>query len=197
MMSEQKTESSKAPKQSRKVVALSFVVLLILVLLTVAGAYFLMQWFSTLQREVATAIITGFGAVVISIVSVLLSKHYERKRSIEEAQRAKKAEIYEDLLKFVFSHVFASKFPDQVPSEVDGMNFFNTFTQRAIVWGSDDVLKQYARWKFSMNNPDQNSLVFEMEKLFFEIRKDMGHKNAGLRRGDILKIFTPDIEEHL
>jgi hypothetical protein len=48
-----------------------------------------------------------------------------------------------------------------------------------------------------MNGGDPNALVFEMEKLFFATRKDMGHKNAGLRRGDILRIFTPDIEQHL
>lgn len=161
------------------------------------AAWFVLGWFSTLQREVATAIVAGFVAVMVSIVSVLLSKYFDRKREIEQAQRANKAEIYEDLLKFVFSHAFSAKLPDQVPSEAEGINFFNRFTQRVIVWGSDDVLRQYATWKFSMNDGDPNALVFEMEKLFFAIRKDMGHKNAGLRRGDILRIFTPDIEQHL
>lgn len=171
-------------------------------LIVTAGAvllagWFVLGWFSTLQREVATAIVAGFVAVIVSIVSVLLSKYFDRKREIEQAQRAKKAEIYEDLLKFVFGHVFAATRPDHTPSDADGFDFFNRFTQRVIVWGSDDVLRQFSKWKFSMNENDPNAVIFEMEKLFFSIRKDMGHKNAGLRRGDILRIFTPDIEQHL
>jgi hypothetical protein len=84
------------------------------------AGWFVLGWFSTLQREVATAIVAGFVAVMVSIVSVLLSKYFDRKREIEQAQRANKAEIYEDLLKFVFSHAFSAKLPDQVPSEAKG-----------------------------------------------------------------------------
>jgi hypothetical protein len=178
-------------------IALGLASLIVLAGVTLLAGWFVLGWFSTLQREVATAIIAGFVAVMVSIVSVLLSKYFDRKREIEQAQRAKKAEIYEELLKFVFSHALRSALPHQVPTEAEGIDFFNRFTQRVIVWGSDDVLRQFAKWKFSMNDAEPNALVFEMEKLFFAIRKDMGHKNAGLRRGDILRIFTPDIEQHL
>ena len=171
--------------------------LLVAAVIVLFAGSFLLGWFSTLQREVATAIVAGFVAVIVSIVSVVLSKSYDRKREIEQAQRANKAEIYEALLKFVFGHVFMAQHPDQAPSDAEGFDFFNRFTQRVIVWGSDDVLRQFSKWKFSMNDSDPNAVVFEMEKLLFAIRKDMGHKNAGLRRGDILRIFTPDIERHL
>lgn len=176
---------------------LGFTIPLVVIVVVLFAGWFVLGWFSTLQREVATAIIAGFVAVMVSIVSVLLSKYYDRKREIEQAQRTKKAEIYEELLKFVFGHVFAATRPDHIPSEADGFEFFNRFTQRVIVWGSDDVLRQFSKWKFSMNENEPNAVIFEMEKLFFAIRKDMGHKNAGLRRGDILRIFTPDIEQHL
>lgn len=61
--------------------------LVVIAMLSVAG-WFVLGWFSTLQREVATAIIAGFVAVMVSIVSVLLSKYFDRKREIEQAQRA-------------------------------------------------------------------------------------------------------------
>ncbi len=178
-------------------IALGLTSLIVIAGAVILAGWFVLGWFSTLQREVATAIIAGFVAVIVSIVSVLLSKYFDRKREIEQAQRGNKAEIYEDLLRFVFSHAFRAAMPHKVPTEAEGIDFFNRFTQRVIVWGSDEVLLQYAKWKFSMNDGEPNALVFEMEKLFFAIRRDMGHKNAGLRRGDILRIFTPDIEQHL
>ncbi len=70
-----------------------------------AAGYYTLTWFSSLQREIATAIITGFVAVVISIVSVLISNAYDRKREIEQAHRPKKTAIYEDLMKFVLAHM--------------------------------------------------------------------------------------------
>jgi Zn-dependent protease with chaperone function len=70
-------------------IGLGFMTLLLAVGVVLFAAWFILGWFSTLQRELATAIITGFVAVIVSIVSVLVSKYFDRKREIEQAQRAK------------------------------------------------------------------------------------------------------------
>jgi len=33
--------------------------------------------------------------------------------------------------------------------------------------------------------------------LILAIRRDLGHKNSGLKRGDILALFVNDIDKHL
>ena len=40
-------------------------------------------------------------------------------------------------------------------------------------------------------------MLFAYEDLLYAVRRDLGHGNRGLKRGDILALFVNDIEEHL
>ena len=44
---------------------------------------------------------------------------------------------------------------------------------------------------------DPEEILFLTEKLLFAIRRDLGHKNKNLKKGDILSIFVNDIEKYL
>ena len=44
---------------------------------------------------------------------------------------------------------------------------------------------------------DSTQMMFAFEDLLFAIRKDLGHSNAGLGRGDLLRGFVNDIDKYL
>jgi hypothetical protein len=46
-------------------------------------------------------------------------------------------------------------------------------------------------------NISPTDILFILEDIIFEIRKDMGQKKSGLNKGDILAFFVNDIKEHL
>ncbi len=79
------------------------------------------------------------------------------------------------------------------------VDFSSKFTQKLILWGSDNVLKEYStllkEFQSSNNKPAHLMLVFE--KLLYAIRSDVGHGNKGLGQRDLLTLFIKDINNYL
>ncbi|MCH7922726.1 MAG: hypothetical protein IH975_06825 [Nitrospinae bacterium] len=158
---------------------------------------------SGLSKEVATAIIAGSATVLVSVISLILSKHWERRREIEQEHRKQKLPIYEEFMTFWF-RVVMSHSPGKKPvSEEEMINFFTSFTQKLMIWGSDKVLKEYSNFKnLSSSIAEQPSsevllTMLTFEKLLFAIRSDVGHKNKGLGQGDLLALFITDLDKVL
>ena len=102
---------------------------------------------------------------------------------------------------FWFRVVLGQKSPENAVSQEDMIKFMTTFTQKLMLWGSDSVLKEYTRFRQSSmsasGEQDASNTLLVLEDLLFAIRADMGHRNSGLRRGDLLALFVNDIDEHL
>jgi hypothetical protein len=157
--------------------------------------------FSHLQKEVSAAIIAVSGTIIVSVFSLIFSKMYERKREIDQEHRKQKIPIYEELLKFMFRLLQAGKPGHQPVPEEETIKFLTEFTQKLIIWGSDGVMKQFTTWRASLLNQDPQKPNYEglflFEKLLMEIRKDVGHKNKNIKKGDILGLFINDIEKYI
>jgi len=156
--------------------------------------------FGSLQKEVAAGIIAALTAVTISVVSLMLSKSYERKADIVKQHREKKVPIYEESINFWFQVFMAEKAGEKPPTEQETIKFLTDFTRHLIVWGSDSVLKSFTIFREFLisdegkKTPTEGMLLFE--QYLFEIRKDLGHKNKDLGRGDILALFINDIRAY-
>lgn len=178
----------------------------ILLLVGIAiGCYFLLKeiWsaFSGLQKDIAAIIVVTSATVLISVLSLIISKHWERIKEIQQEHRSKKIPIYEEFIKFWFKVLFGQKTkPQQVP-EREIIEFLSDFTQKLILWGSDDVLRNYSNFRRRYVNitPDKPSfdIMFEFEKLLYAIRKDTGHRNRNLKKGDVLALFINDIDNYV
>jgi len=174
--------------------------ILLLVCITI-GIYFLLRqiWlgFSLLQKDVAAAIVAASGTVLISVLSLIISKRWERMKEIQQEHRRKKIPIYEEFIQFWFKVLFSQQAGSQQVSEKEITKFLSDFTQKLILWGSDEVLRDFSnfRVRFANINPDKPpiDIMFEFEKLLYDIREDTGHKNRNLKRGDILALFINDI----
>lgn len=168
------------------------------------GTFYLVKWlvliFSGLQKEVAAAIIATVGTILVSVISVTVGKYFERKRSIEQELREKKIPMYNGFVEFLFKVLMADKIGKQM-SEKDMMMYFSKFTQELMVWGSDEVVSLWSNCRRHFVREDKVDTsfnnMFELEKLLLAIRKDTGHKNKGLNRGDLLGLFINDIHKYV
>lgn len=183
------------------------VVLSIIVMgvLCIAIRYILVSlWkvFSGLQKETAAALIAASATILVSVFSVVGAKYYERKRVIEEELRQRKIPIYEEFIKFLFKIIGNEKLESESLNEKDMEKFFIEFTQKLMIWGSDEVIEQWSKYrKVSIEhfeNGDSNlNDMFQLENILLAIRKDTGHKNKNLKKGDLLGLFVNDIEKYI
>ncbi|WP_042723356.1 hypothetical protein [Flavobacterium sp. B17] len=153
--------------------------------------------FSKIDINIFVAIIGG----TITISSFFITRYLERKKTIEFEIRNKKIPIYEEFFDFYFKVVF--KRDDQELTNEDMVNFFRQFSQKAIIWFPDNILKSYIKWKKNLitfsqvPNADLKEMILNQEEFMNLIRKDIGHSNKNLLPGDISSIYINDLDNYL
>jgi hypothetical protein len=153
----------------------------------------------SLESDIAVAIIAAAATALVSVLSIVVGRIVEGRAKIAEQNREKKIPVYEDLIHFMMRIVVGSKTGTE-PDEAEIIRFMTEFTQRLMVWGSDEVLAcwvQFRKHSVSEGGKDPFRLMMLYEDTVKQIRRDLGHKNAGIARGDILSLFINDIEKVL
>src|SRR6266702_554274 len=158
-----------------------------------SGIKFIWVTLSTINPSLAVGIIAAGSTVIVSVVSVLISKHLEQKTAIKNQQREKKIPIYEELLTFIFTLWRPIKDGTEPPAEKEILDFMFNFTPKLIVWGSSEVVIKFAKFKSSTQDP--NTLIFSIEDIWLAIRKDLGHNDKNLSRGTLLGLIINDIDQ--
>lgn len=190
------------PKTARR--TLQFVVIglqyIVLFVITAVVLYYMSRWlqsvFSGVQKEVQAALVAASATVIVSVLSVVVGKYYERKRAIEQQIRDKKIPIYEKFVKDSMRHFMPAGKNQSTDSDGKLLNDLGEFTIDAVIWGSDDVLSSWRKFKKVVGN-DAKEGMLEFEILLYAIRQDLGHKSRKLNRGDILGLFINDIDQVL
>ena len=157
---------------------------------------------ASLAPAIAAAIIAPAATVIVSVISIVLGKYFESRNLIQKEQREKKIPVYEDLINFVSKIQMSTKAGNTPPSEEEMVNFMSGFTQRIMVWGSDEVLTAFVRFRRvptddAATKANPFGLMFSYEQLILAIRRDLGHKNKALSTGDILRLSINDIDQYL
>lgn len=187
-------------KQNKAQVALGIFLLGALVY----GLYLLVAkiWaiFSTINPTLGAGIIAASGTIIVSLATVLVSKHLERKAHVLAHLREKKVPTYEKIINFIFSLTFAEKLGKKQMSDREMIKFMTEVTQELVIWGSDDMIDAF--YKFRMRSIESangeklgtNDVLFTIENLLLAIRKDLGHGNKNMPRGKILGLFINDLK---
>jgi len=160
--------------------------------LVIAIAAYLKSLDSDLAVAIIAAAIAGFG----SILSLALSKAYETKASIRQELRTKKTPVYEGIVRTLFEFMLAAKRGEPTLTDEKTTEFMWKTMEQLTIWGSDELVASFTKLK-SQAIGDPLKAIFVLEDLLFAIRKDLGHKNRGLRRGGILRLFVKDIDRYL
>ncbi len=154
-----------------------------------------------LNNEIATAIVAAAATILVSVFTLIWSKLWERRLAIEQEQRLQKIPVYEEFMSFWIKVLFSSK-PGQPGFQQEEMiEFFKRFTQKLVIWGSDEVILAYIDFRVKSlavaNGTGTNPLetMLSLERLLLAFRKDLGHGNQALPKGSILRMFVTDLKD--
>jgi hypothetical protein len=150
--------------------------------------------FTQLDSTIAAGILAAASTVLVSVISVLYSKHLEQYLNIQKEHREKKIPIYEELIEFIFRVIYAQKEGAKPIPDKELIETNSRITQKIIIWASDDVVIAFHKFRTASLEPHENmvSLALSVEELFLAIRRDLGHKNKHIFTGQILGTFMND-----
>jgi hypothetical protein len=172
---------------------------MLIICLTIFGIYYTGEMFDLAQKaltgtdkEIIVALIIACSTIVVTVITLVVGKYYEKKKEIENSLRNKKIPVYEEFVSFTFKVL--NKEIDLSKNIEKSNKLFLDITQKLIIWGSDDVLNQWMKFRNNAQEGKSENIVFDLEKIMYVIRKDLGHKNYEMEKGDILKLFVSDIQ---
>lgn len=164
-------------------------------------ALFKLLWKSltNLQPDLASALITASATSIVAVLTISIGKYLERKKDIENQQRLKKIEMYEIFLQKWLTYLLSSSTEEKssLIESTEFKNFLKDFTAKLILWGSDQVVKDYSNFReeSQKSQPQKKyETIYKFENVLFSIRKDLGHGNKPLKDGDLLKLFVNDLK---
>ncbi len=150
-----------------------------------------------MDKELSTGLTAGALTIIVSVLSLVLSKYFERKHEVLRKHREKKIPIYEDFLEFWFRLLLADKLGKKPLKDQEISNAMAKFTQNLIIWGSNEVIRAYFNFRqYQLNIKDSilDYVVFNLfENMLFEIRRDLGQKNRNIKENQILGLFINDL----
>lgn len=176
---------------------------IILLVLISYGLYVVLSkiWvvFKTIDATLAAGIIAASATIIVSVITVMLSKRQEQKVEIQAQLREKKVPVYEKIIEFIFLITFADKLGKKQPSEKEMIKFFADTTRDLVIWGSHDMVIAFGDFREALmsmpNNEDTTHILASVEDLLFAVRKDLGH-HSGVQRGDVLRLYINDLPEY-
>jgi len=174
-------------------------IICVLIFLAYYAFKYFVNLFGSLQKEVSASIIAAFGAVMVAVLSITTTKHLDRKSRIDQEIRGKKIPVYNDFIDFLFKILNITKDPNKKMNEKQIVEFVEKFTKKLIIWGSDEIILEWAKFRELGNiqpqsQSEQLKLLLQLENIIYAIRKDTGHKNQNLTKGKILSLFITDLK---
>ena len=171
--------------------------LLFLIFLGIRTAW---RSFQGLENQVAAAVVAASATVLVSVLSVTVTRLWERHNERERELRAKRVPVYERFISEWLGLMLNSR-GGQLDEE-RAKEFFITLTPDILVWASDEVLVQWSRerrrWTQVAEQGNAMEMMFRFEDLLLTIRRDLGHSNkGGVERGDVLGLWVNDIDDYL
>ena len=150
-----------------------------------------------INATVGVALIAGTTTIVSSVYIASYNSRKAKEKVAFEAHREKKAEIYNDFLEIITQIMKNTKLgkegDDVLPENLE--EFFYKFTAKITVYGGAGVVKAYSNWR-SASFRKENSLA-SIDKLFREMRKDLGESNKGIQLNDLVGLYIVGGTEEL
>lgn len=175
--------------------------LIILIAVIVAGI-FAVQWLlsqfvnmitavSNMDAVVITAIITGGVSITGVIISSIVGKRIEFKKTRQEYLAQKREKSYGDFTEMVYKLMIHSK--DGQYTQEKMVEDLSSFSREITLWGSKEVVKKWVQFRKNATDPEgaMKNLVL-IDEIMNEMRKDLGTKKAG--QNELLSFFINDPE---
>ncbi len=148
---------------------------------------------SGLDSAVIVALITG-AVSTISVVGASVTSSVMKKN---EYLREHREEPYMRLISLIYDFQAAAGKGEEL-SQDELLSIVTQFNKELTLWGSSKAIKAWGNWRTATSREAVNPslILFEMEKVMIQLRKDMGMRR-GLRKGDLLRLTVNDIDSVL
>ena len=175
----------------------AFSMFLAFLLLSIFGylIFLTISWFARSFAEIdptiGAAIIAGATTVISSAYITSLNARKAKDRAAFEAHRERKAEVYDNFMNMVMKVLKNAKSKSSdgtVIPENDLEEFFHKFTSKVLIYGGPGVVKAFSDWRVVDPQDKMKPLVL-IDKLFREMRKDLGESNKGIDNNELIGLF--------
>ena len=160
----------------------------------------LQEIFTFLNQKAISTIIVACGG----IVAVMLTHYWTTKREIRASHWLRQSEVYKDFVENTIVKLMQEAHDEQIQQQTINnlQHYIIHFVGTLIVWGSSSVIHAYRHFQkvAAVSVPDPEMLISSLEDLLKEIRKDLGHKDKGLKQYDLYNLFLKgnlDIAEEI
>ncbi len=154
----------------------------------------LLSTLSTIDVAIVVALITGCVSIVTVIGGGIANNYLAYRQRNSEYLREHRAQAYEKPIEIVYKMLMKSKKKEQYSAD-EMLSDMNDFNQSLTLWGSSKAIRLWDEWRLATagKQPSASELLFAMEKVLIQLRRDMG-QGRGLKRGDLLKLFINDVD---
>jgi len=189
-------------KQERKDLILGLTILVILTVIVIgilrlvwnglialwAGIINLVETISTLDTALIIMLVSGavtvLGIVVNSTISIVV-KMLEHRNKARAELRERMEKPYEELVTTIYDIMNNDRMPNP-KSDAEILEAMIAFSKKITLYGSNRVVKKYGIFRGSFNKVAHVGYMVQLEDVLFQIRKDLGMKKRGMKKGDIL-----------
>lgn len=148
---------------------------------------------SMLDTGVTVALIAGAVSILTVVGGGVLNNRMKRKEYLYMHRETP----YMQLISMFYDFQNQTK-KGQDFSQEELLDLFTEFNKEITLWGSSKAIKEWGKWRVSSSrgSVSPNELLFGMENVMIQLRKDMGLKR-GIRRGDLLRLTVNDIDDYI
>jgi hypothetical protein len=144
------------------------------------------------------AVVGAVATAVLGVAGVVWQQRQSERARLREAHRDRVTPAYHELLKLVWQQTNPAT--QQKSAEVE--EFMRDLKARQLVLGAPkEMIEAFNRWerdaKAAQEADDSIALVFAWEELLRAMRRDLGHDDSGMARGELLRVFMTDLDEFL
>lgn len=154
----------------------------------------LLVWAFVEAVRAAPAVVGSVATAVIGVYGVIWQQRRAEQSRLREAHRDRMTPVYDDLLKLVLTSMDKQK-----RSQAKTENFMRDLKGRQLLLGgTSQMIRAFNEWEATVSAAQEagrdSVAVFAWEDLLRAIRRDLGHDDSELNRGDLLRVFIDSNE---
>lgn len=148
---------------------------------------------SNFDAVIIVALITGGVSIAGVVISSVISKLIEYKKSRQDYLAKKREEPYGDFVDMVYKLQQNSK-GNMIYTEEEMQKDLSKFSKKITLWGSPRIVNKWVKFRENGSNPEAGiKNLFLLEEIMNDMRKDLGVNRV--EKGNLLAFFVNDIKQ--
>lgn len=150
---------------------------------------------SKLDAVVIVALITGLVSITGVIISSIVAKIVEYRKSRKEYLTKKREGPYGEFVEMIYKVQKNINEPETY-SDKEMLEDLSKFSKQITLWGSSSVVDKWMEFRENSLDPEKSKMnLLLLEEIMNNMRKDLGLKKV--KKGNLLGFFINDIKSEI